>query len=245
MRDRETKVRPKANYMEKQTDITSEMRAILIDWLSDVTQEYNLHQETFHLSISLVDRTLSRFRAERARLQLIGATAMMIAAKYEEIYPPELKEFVYITDDTYSAPQILQMERVILGELNFDVAAPTSQWFASRFAKQQRASRRTVNALNMLLDLVLLDVTYLSYRPSYIAAACLCYANVLTGPTPWSAEMEAESGICIGNITGVLRCIHDTFRLSSVAKHRSIHSRYSNTDYDEVAHLPAPSVLPL
>ncbi|EPB79880.1 cyclin domain protein [Ancylostoma ceylanicum] len=198
MRDREVKVRPKSTYMSRQDDINSEMRTILVDWLSDVVQEYKMHQETLHLAVSLVDRTLSRFRTNRDRLQLIGTTAMMIAAKYEEIYPPELKEFIYITDDTYTAEQvlfprigfayryfylhlqILQMERVILNELHFDVGTPTSQWFGGRFARHQRASRKTINAMNMLLDLVLLDIEYIAYRPSYIAAACLCYANVLT-----------------------------------------------------------------
>lgn len=73
------------------------------------------------------------------------------------------------------------MERVILNELGFDVGTPTSQWFGGRFARHQKASRKTINAMNMLLDLVLLHIQYIAYRPSYIAAACLCYANVLTG----------------------------------------------------------------
>ncbi|KAK5975494.1 Cyclin domain protein [Trichostrongylus colubriformis] len=224
MKHRETKVRPKSNYMSKQDDINPEMRAILVDWLSDVVQE---------------------FRTNRDRLQLIGTTAMMIASKYEEIYPPELKEFTYITDDTYTAEQILQMERVILNELRFDVGTPTSQWFGGRFARHQRASRKTINTMNMLLDLVLLDISYLAYRPSYIAAACLCYANVLTGPVPWSTEMERWSGISIANISNLLRAIHETFRSSPSSKHRSIPLRYSSPELDCVADLPPPAQLPL
>ncbi|VDK83450.1 unnamed protein product [Cylicostephanus goldi] len=111
MRDRETKVRAKANYMSRQPDINPEMRAILVDWLSEVAQEYKMHQETLHLAVSLVDRTLSKFRTNRDRLQLIGTTAMMISSKYEEIYPPELKEFVYVTDDTYTAEQVASLPK--------------------------------------------------------------------------------------------------------------------------------------
>ncbi|KAJ1359804.1 hypothetical protein KIN20_018605 [Parelaphostrongylus tenuis] len=245
MRAREVKIRPKSNYMSRQDDINAEMRAILIDWLSDVVQEYKMHQETFHLAVSLVDRTLSKFRVNRERLQLIGTTAMMIASKYEEIYPPELKEFVYITDDTYTTEQITQMERVILNELGFDVGTPTSQWFGGRFARYQKATRKTINAMNMLLDLVLLEISYIAYRPSYIAAACLCYANVLTGPTPWSTEMESWSGIALNDISNLLRAIHDTFRNSSSSKFRSIPQRYSSPEFDYVADLPAPAELPL
>ena len=50
----------------------------------------------------------------RGKLQLVGTAAMFIAAKFEEIYPPDLAEFVYITDDTYSKKQVLRMEHLIL-----------------------------------------------------------------------------------------------------------------------------------
>ncbi|WKY02646.1 hypothetical protein Q1695_016146 [Nippostrongylus brasiliensis] len=245
MKSREVKVRPKSNYMSRQDDINSEMRAILVDWLSDVVQEYKMHQETLHLAVSLVDRTLSRLRTNRERLQLIGTTAIMIASKYEEIYPPELKEFVYITSDTYTSEQILQMERIVLNELRFDVGTPTSQWFGGRFARYQKASRKTINAMNMLLDLVLLDYDYLAYRPSYIAASCLCYANVLTGPIPWSSEMERWSGISIANISNLLRAIHNSFRNASSSKFTSIPKRYSSPEFDNVSGLPPPAQLPL
>ena len=46
----------------------------------------------------------------RKNLQLVGVTALFIASKYEELYPPEIKDFVYITDNTYTAKQVLQME---------------------------------------------------------------------------------------------------------------------------------------
>uniref|UniRef100_A0A914S340 Cyclin N-terminal domain-containing protein n=3 Tax=Ascarididae TaxID=6250 RepID=A0A914S340_PAREQ len=90
----------------------------------------------------------------------------MVAAKYEEIYPPPLKEYVYITDDTYSASQVLRMERVILSAINFDVSAPTSNWFGSRLMRIAHSQKRTVNAMNYLLELALLDHTYLKYRAS-------------------------------------------------------------------------------
>ena len=39
---------------------------------------------------------------------------MFIASKYEEIYPPDLRDFVYVTDKAYTKRQILQMEGKIL-----------------------------------------------------------------------------------------------------------------------------------
>lgn len=45
---------------------------------------------------------------------LLGTAALFIATKYEEIYPPEIGEFVYITDDSFTKLQILQMEKLVL-----------------------------------------------------------------------------------------------------------------------------------
>jgi cyclin B len=39
---------------------------------------------------------------------------MLVACKYEEIYAPEIRDFIYMTDKAYSKEQILEMEREIL-----------------------------------------------------------------------------------------------------------------------------------
>lgn len=50
---------------------------------------------------------------------------MLIASKYEEIYPPEIKDFVYITDRAYTRDEILEMEAKILRTLEFNVTSPS------------------------------------------------------------------------------------------------------------------------
>ena len=59
-------------------------------------------------------RFLSLMSVQRSKLQLVGTAAMFIASKYEEIYPPDVSEFVYITDDTYTKRQVLRMEHLVL-----------------------------------------------------------------------------------------------------------------------------------
>lgn len=46
---------------------------------------------------------------------------MLVACKYEEIYPPIVKDFVYITDNAYTKDEILGMERKMLQVLDFDI----------------------------------------------------------------------------------------------------------------------------
>jgi hypothetical protein len=61
--------------------------------------------------------------------------ALMIATKYEEIYPPAVKDFVYITDNAYSKDEILQMEQTMLIALDFDITQTTSLRFLERIGK--------------------------------------------------------------------------------------------------------------
>lgn len=51
----------------------------------------------------------------------VGVTAMLIASKYEEIWAPELHDFVYISDRAYKKEQILAMEKVMLNSLKFNL----------------------------------------------------------------------------------------------------------------------------
>jgi hypothetical protein len=63
---------------------------------------------------------------------------MMLASKYEEIYPPEMRDFVYICDNAYTRAQILEMEQLMLEKLNFELSLPTP-WYAS-FSKYLNAA---------------------------------------------------------------------------------------------------------
>ncbi|CAD6185691.1 unnamed protein product [Caenorhabditis auriculariae] len=244
MAKRQQAVRSSSRYMRRQREVTVEMRAILVDWFCDVAVEYALSQETIHLAVSIVDRVLSLFMVEKSRLQLVGTTALMIASKYEEIFPPELKDFAHITDDSFTTSQILMMEQYLLNQLGFVVGAPTVSWFGTMFAKRQGADRRTRLATQYLMDLTLLDYSFLKYKPSFIAAACLCYANILTGLEPWSAKMVQDTGLSIRAFAAVLPELHVAFTSAPSSEHGSVHHRFSSPEYESVASIPPPATLP-
>lgn len=135
MRIQEQENRPKASYMNKQMDITPNMRSILVDWLVEVCEEYKLDAETLYLAVNYTDRFLSQMSVLRGKLQLVGTASMYVAAKYEEIMPPDIAEFVYITDDTYTKKQVLRMEHLLLKVLDFKMSTPTANWFLSFFLR--------------------------------------------------------------------------------------------------------------
>lgn len=103
------------NYLAQQKEVTPKMRTVLIDWLNEVHLQFHLFTETYYLTVGIIDRYLQQYTVtSRKNLQLVGVAAMFLACKYEEMYPPMLKDFVFITDDTYSAGQIMTMEQHIL-----------------------------------------------------------------------------------------------------------------------------------
>lgn len=79
--------------------------------------------------------------------------------KYEEISPPELSEFVYTTDSTYTKKQLIRMEHVFLQVLAFKMAGPTINQFLRLFMTIQPVCPTTEN-------LALVSKTYQS--------TCIC-----------------------------------------------------------------------
>ena len=111
------------------------MRSILVDWLIEVHLKFKLLPETLFITVNIIDRFLEKHKVSKARLQLVGVTALLIASKYEEIYPPDMKDFVFITDKAYSKQDVVQMEYTILSTLSFDLTFPTALRFLERYHK--------------------------------------------------------------------------------------------------------------
>lgn len=87
------------------------------------------------MTTNLIDRYLSINSVSRKNLQLVGVTAMLLAAKYEEIWAPEVQDFVFISDNAYSRDQVLTMEKNMLNSLKFNLTVPTPYVFMVRLLK--------------------------------------------------------------------------------------------------------------
>ncbi|XP_045895844.1 cyclin-A1 isoform X2 [Micropterus dolomieu] len=194
LRESEMRFRPNPGYIEKHPEITNEMRVILVDWLVEVIQEYKLRSETLHLAVNYLDRFLScTAYVKRGKLQLVGTAALLIAAKYEEIFPPELNEFVYITDSTYTKNQLVRMEHVFLKVLAFNMAAPTTNQFLRLFMSIHSVCANTENLALYVAELSLLEIDpFLQYTPSIMAAGTYCLANYTVNKSLW-LYISAES----------------------------------------------------
>ncbi|GAB5566285.1 cyclin-A1 isoform X1 [Prionailurus iriomotensis] len=209
LREAEIRHRPKAHYMRKQPDITEGMRTILVDWLVEVGEEYKLRAETLYLAVNFLDRFLSCMSVLRGKLQLVGTAAILLASKYEEIYPPEVDEFVYITDDTYTKRQLLRMEHLLLKVLAFDLTVPTTNQFLLQYLRRQGVCVRTENLAKYVAELSLLEADpFLKYLPSLIAAAAYCLANYTVNRHFWPETLAAFTGYSLNEIVPCLSELH-------------------------------------
>ncbi|KVI10239.1 Cyclin-like protein, partial [Cynara cardunculus var. scolymus] len=88
---------PLKNYMEIQTEITAQMRGILINWLIEVHLKFDLMQETLYLMVTLLDCYLSVVTIKKNEMQLVGLTALLLASKYEDFWHPKVMELISIS----------------------------------------------------------------------------------------------------------------------------------------------------
>jgi len=177
---------PSPTYMERQVHINAKMRAILIDWLVDVHKKYKLRPETLFLSVNLIDRYLDSQVTAQRQLQLVGVTALMIAAKFEEVYPPQVKDFVYVTDKAYTREDILKMEVSILKVLQFKICRPTAMHFLERYQSANGCTDAHRDLGQYLLELSLVEYKMIKYAPSHLAAAAILLSNKLLRRPSWT-----------------------------------------------------------
>jgi len=232
---------PKFGYLKNQRDINEKMRGILIDWLVDVHLKFKLLPETLFLTTELIDRYLEKEEINRNKLQLVGVSSLFIACKYEEIYPPELKDFVYITDKAYTKEDILKMEYHILSTLNFNLTSPSSLRLLEVYLELigLKLDEHQQFFAKYLLELFLVDYRMIKYSPSWIAASTI----YITMKVKKFNSTDGSRTIELPKITGyteekIKECARDICIVLDYAERSSlqaVRNKYSMPRYLEVA----------
>jgi hypothetical protein len=124
------------DYLVKvQTEIKDTSRAFLIEWIIDVHRKFRLVPEALYVTQYIIDQYMSRKKIMKNQLHLLGVATLLIAAKYEEIYPPEIRDFLAVSENKFTKQMVLEMEREILLTLGFRVTAPSSYRFLQRYRR--------------------------------------------------------------------------------------------------------------
>lgn len=236
-----------SGYMKRlQVDINDKMRAILLDWLVEVHLKFKLRHETFFLTINLIDRYLCKKAIQRTQLQLVGVTSMLIACKYEEIYAPVIKDFIFITDKAYTLKEVLAMETEILQTLEYDITMPSSLRFLEFYNQIIKYDKLAYNFMLYLLDLTSIDYKMLKYKSSllsasvaYVSSKLLNKENVLVNPNI-EEDLKVLYEISEYNEDEIKICSKDIcliFDSSNKTGLNGIKKKYSLPKFQEVAKL--------
>jgi len=227
--------------------ITGKMRAVLVDWLVEVQQQFRLLQETHFMTVSIIDRylALEGKTVHRSQLQLVGVTAMFLAAKVEEIFAPEISDFVYITDDAYTGEEIRHMELKILNALNFDLCRPISLNFLRRYSKAGDVDLLQHAVAKYILEQGLMDYTLVSMKPSMMAASALHLALLVTETSEvsslgsvWNLNLQHYSSYSSSQIMPTVKKMASMLVKAENTKLQAVRTKYSSIKFMKVAVLP-------
>ncbi|CEG50050.1 cyclin-like protein [Plasmopara halstedii] len=248
-RKHEIKYLPEADYIGTvQMDINEKMRTILIDWLVEVCEEYELDSQTFHKAVNLVDRCLKKIKINRKQFQLLGCACMMIAAKFEEVFGPNVEEFVYISDQTYTAVEMLNMEVQVLNALQYRVASTTCYGFIHRYTEAGCTTDKQRSLVLYLCDFALLFLHMVRFKPSILVASAVYLARLTTGVSdPWTPTLHHATKY---NPLDFQECVEELHRLHAIEnqvvitqrdKAKAVSEKYLVDKFHKASTIPACS----
>ncbi|KAK3162228.1 hypothetical protein QOZ80_1BG0087110 [Eleusine coracana subsp. coracana] len=231
------------DYIGAQVEINSKMRAILADWIIEVHHKFELMPETLYLTMYIIDQYLSLQPVLRRELQLVGVSAMLIACKYEEIWAPEVNDFILISDSAYSREQILAMEKGILNRLEWNLTVPTPYVFLVRFLKAAssdiKKDKEMENMMFFFAELSLMQYGMVTSLPSMIAASAVYAARLTLKRTPlWTDTLKYHTGFSESQLMENAKMLVSSHLTAPESKLRVVYKKYSSENFGAVALRP-------
>lgn len=170
---------------DHQTEINRRMRGILFNWLIEVQVKLSLKEKTIFIAANIFDRYLQYKQISREKLQLTGITCFLIASKYEDIYPPEIRELYQYCDKIYEPNEFLECESEIISCLDFNFVFVSAIDFNELYFKQhcdnKELSKKFKNASTLILEIFLFDSFVGGYDSQKLAAFSRLIGRKLVG----------------------------------------------------------------
>ncbi|XP_042217786.1 G2/mitotic-specific cyclin-B3-like isoform X2 [Homarus americanus] len=230
-------------YIERQPDVSRSMRSILVDWMVEVQESFELNHETLYLAVKIVDLYLAEVVIKRDALQLIGSTALFIACKFDERTPPYVDDFLYICDDAYKRKELICMEIKILQTVGFDLGVPLSYRFLRRYARCSKVSMEDLTFTRYILEMGLMDYELIDSSDSALAAAALLLTRIIRGDSTWPPTLQYYSGYQLEDLYHLVHMLHSMICQPPKEHLKTIRNKYSHKVFFEVAKIPIPEKL--
>ncbi|KAJ8339390.1 hypothetical protein SKAU_G00361760 [Synaphobranchus kaupii] len=230
-------VRPK--YLDGQ-EVTGNMRAILVDWLVQVQAKFRLLQETMYMTVGIIDRFLQDHPVPKKQLQLVGVTAMFIASKYEEMYPPEIGDFSYVSDRAYTTAQIREMEMKILRVLDFSFGRPLPLQFLRRASKIGEVTAEHHTLAKYFTELTMVDYDMVHFPPSLVASAAFALTLKVFHCGEWTPTLQHYMDYTEACLIPVMQHIaKNVVKVNEGhTKHMAVKNKYASQKQMRISSLP-------
>uniref|UniRef100_A0A8D8ZHY4 G2/mitotic-specific cyclin-B3 n=1 Tax=Cacopsylla melanoneura TaxID=428564 RepID=A0A8D8ZHY4_9HEMI len=222
--------------------ISAEMRSVLVDWMVEVQETFELNHETLYLAVKLVDLFLSKELCSRENLQLLGATAIFVSSKFDDRIPPQLSDLEYICSHTYSVQDLKDMEIKLICTVGFDLGIPLSYRFLRRYARCNKIQLPLLTLARYILELSLMEYSLSRESDSKLASASLYLAQRMSKIEPWNSTLEYYSGYKVScfkqlviELNRLLLCQPRTVMMQTLS---TVYNKYSHPIFYEVAKTP-------
>ncbi|ETI53314.1 hypothetical protein F443_03711 [Phytophthora nicotianae P1569] len=242
LRAREHRYHVTEDIFAKQHSVSPKMRAVLVDWLVEVHQRFELEAPTLFLTVNYIDRYLAQTPVKSQRFQLVGVAALLIASKFEEIYPCDMDDLLYICERSYVKADLVNCERDLLNVFKFNLAVPSVSSFLGYYLEYFEEDDELISQLaSYFAECSLLDFTFgATYDASVIACACLlaayCYVENQAPCLVWNSRLVELTGYTVDVI---VPCAQDLWSLlTQPSELAAVATKYSTKEFGEVAHLP-------
>ncbi|KAE8146346.1 cyclin-like protein [Aspergillus avenaceus] len=227
MKEQEIKMLPNAHYMDNQAEIQWSMRSVLMDWLVQVHHRFSLLPETLFLCVNYIDRFLSCKIVSLGKLQLVGATAIFIAAKYEEINCPSVQEIVYMVDGGYTVDEILKAERFMLTMLQFELGWPGPMSFLRKISKADDYDLETRTLAKYFLEITIMDERFVGCPPSFTSAGAHCLARLMLRKGYWTPAHLHYAGYTYSQLYPLISLMLECCEIPR-KHHAAIYEKYTD-----------------
>ncbi|PHU17422.1 Cyclin-B2-4 [Capsicum chinense] len=111
---------------------------------AEVHYKFKLIEETFYLTMNLIDRFLAVQSVIRKKIQLVGITALLLACKNEKVFVHVVEDLIFISDKAYARKEVLEMEKLMVNVLQFNIKVPTTYVFMRQFLKASQSDKKGV-----------------------------------------------------------------------------------------------------